>query len=322
MFRAAVIADSINGLDDRLTTIEATFPRFILAEVNTHCLLSRNSASSRAIPTERHIQRVREEMFMPETFNKRVKGMGVGDAFNESDAATARLYWEGARDDAVKWAEMLNDLGLDKSRVNRLLEPFMWHTAVISATEWRNFFALRDHPEAQPEFQIIARMMREEMEASVPLAMGDDDWHVPFIDDDEYASSRDSDLAFADVEPGWTMEKAKYVSVRRCAAISYDKHAEGEAMDDSIAKAKGLGDRGHYSPYQHVARPFSSLEHHVVHDIRGMISKHKGLDPQIAEVMIREAAMMGNYTGWVQFRKTIPNEHDFTYVREKEAATL
>ena len=51
-----------------------------------------------------------------------------------------------------------------------------------------------------------------------------------------------------------------------------------------------------------------------------IISKHLGIDQQIRHVMCREAAMMGNYTGWVQFRKTIPNEHDFTYVREKEAA--
>src|ERR1700752_2852978 len=76
MFSVKILADSISRAN-RLTTFELTFPRFILAEVNTHRMLSRNSASSRAIPTEKIIDRLIEEPFIP-TFNERAKGMGVG----------------------------------------------------------------------------------------------------------------------------------------------------------------------------------------------------------------------------------------------------
>ena len=78
MYAVRILADSLGPSRIRLTTLEVTFPRFLLAEFNTHRMLSRNSASSRAIPTERLIKEVRERPFIPE-FNKRVTGMGVGE---------------------------------------------------------------------------------------------------------------------------------------------------------------------------------------------------------------------------------------------------
>ena len=54
---AKIVADSINPQGDRITTYLLTFPRFILAELNTHRVFSKNSASSRAIPFEKPRQR-------------------------------------------------------------------------------------------------------------------------------------------------------------------------------------------------------------------------------------------------------------------------
>jgi thymidylate synthase ThyX len=66
-YAAKILADSLSPEGIRLTTFEVTFPRFILAEFNTHRMLSRNSASSRAIPTEklaeaRHRHPIRPEL--------------------------------------------------------------------------------------------------------------------------------------------------------------------------------------------------------------------------------------------------------------------
>ena len=41
-FEAKVLADSVSPAGHRLTTLEATFPRFVLAEFNTHRVFSRN----------------------------------------------------------------------------------------------------------------------------------------------------------------------------------------------------------------------------------------------------------------------------------------
>ena len=158
MYHAKVLFDSIAN-DQRLVTIEATFPRWILAEFNTHRMLSRNSASSRAIPPEKLIPMVTDTPFVP-TFNKRVKGMGVGEEMGILEQRDCVDAWLGSRDKAVEAANTLIKVGADKSRVNRLLEPFMWHSVVITATDLDNFFALRDHIDAQPEMQMIAAACR------------------------------------------------------------------------------------------------------------------------------------------------------------------
>ena len=48
--KAVIAADSINVKGKRITTFIVTMPRIVLAELNTHRVFSRNSASSRAIP--------------------------------------------------------------------------------------------------------------------------------------------------------------------------------------------------------------------------------------------------------------------------------
>jgi hypothetical protein len=55
---ARIIADSINPAGNRITTLVVRFPRFILAEWNTHRQFSRHAASSRAIPTTKIIDQV------------------------------------------------------------------------------------------------------------------------------------------------------------------------------------------------------------------------------------------------------------------------
>src|SRR3954469_8833727 len=112
MYDAKILADSISPDGVRLSTFEITFPRFILAEVNTHRVFSRNSASSRAIPTEKNIQRVAEDPYVPETFNARVKGMGVGEAFDGEQAEAARNDWLEASADAIRHARFQNELGV------------------------------------------------------------------------------------------------------------------------------------------------------------------------------------------------------------------
>src|SRR4029078_7904374 len=88
----------------------------------------------------------------------------------------------------VNAAEMLAQLAVDKSRANRLLEPFMWHTAIISATEWETFSALRDNEAAQPEFRLHAQKMRAVMDASEPQPLDYGWWHLPLGKDQELAA--------------------------------------------------------------------------------------------------------------------------------------
>ena len=144
--KAEIIADSISPQDHRLTTYVLTFPRYILAELNTHRLFSKNSASSRAIPFEKMVEMVMEDPFIPMAFQKNHKGM-QGTEYLEGEAVVeAKTQWLLARDAAVKRAKHLHNgytEGVTKQLCNRLLEPFMWHTVILTASEFENFFNLR-----------------------------------------------------------------------------------------------------------------------------------------------------------------------------------
>lgn len=145
MINAKIVADSKNKHGNRITTMVVTFPRFILAELNTHRMFSRNSASSRAIPFEKMLESVQNNPFIPIAWQKDHKGMQGNEYFTDEEVKKCGIIeqWLGARDFAVTRAKALSELKVTKQLCNRLLEPFMWHTVIITATEWENFFALR-----------------------------------------------------------------------------------------------------------------------------------------------------------------------------------
>lgn len=143
MIRVEVIADSKNQFGNRLTTMIVTFPRIILAEFNTHRMFSRNSASSRAIPYPKMIQSIKDNPFIPMAWQKNHSGMQGTEYLGERDVEVCRSAWIQGRDLAIRQADHIAERGATKQIVNRLLEQWMYHTAIVSATEFENFFALR-----------------------------------------------------------------------------------------------------------------------------------------------------------------------------------
>lgn len=290
-YEVAILADSIHPLGNaRLTTFEVTFPRFILAEVNTHRILSRNSGSSRAIPTERFIQALTENPFVPQ-FNERVKGMGVGAAFNPSEQREAENIWLSAKEAAVEYATKLMEMGVDKSRANRLLEPFMWHTAIISATHWENFFALRTTEGAQPEFRIIAKQMEEVLRRSIPYSLDYGEWHLPLIESEDYAK-------YGEVTPydGWDgdWDALKQIAVGRLARRSSYNRTDPEPDEKSIERHDILSGSGHWSPFEHVACPLLGGQYGIYEE--------------------NPTDWSGNFFGFHQYRKDFANEDNYAKV--------
>ena len=141
---AKIIADSKSPQGHRLTTYVLTFPRFILAELNTHRVFSKNSASSRAIPFAKMVESVRENPFIPIAWQKEHKGMQGTEYITDPNLIDgAILEWNMAKNHMIYEASLLNKGDVTKQLCNRLLEPFMWHTVILTATEFENFFALR-----------------------------------------------------------------------------------------------------------------------------------------------------------------------------------
>ena len=161
-YKCEILADSLSPQGNRLTTFKVTYPRIIHAEMCRHRILSRNTASSRAIPFEKMVKDVEEDPFIPLAWQKSHKGMQGSEYWTDNDTVTVdegdeyerytKIYsatehfiteWLEARDLAIAQSYELNRLGVTKQLCNRLLEPFMWHTVLVTATEFSNFFDLR-----------------------------------------------------------------------------------------------------------------------------------------------------------------------------------
>lgn len=273
-YAAKVIADSLAG-GVRLTTLEVTMPRIVLAEFNTHRVFSRNSASSRAIPVAKRIQAVIDDPFIPATFGSNKKGMQAGDALEGAERANALDAWMVARDNAVRSAYRLAALGVHKQLANRLLEPFSWHTVVVTATEWENFFNLRISSLAQPEIRTAAELMKAAMDASKPRTLDVNGWHLPYVSDEDHARHRDRAEAYL----------MPMTSAARCARVSYLTHDGRRDVDADLRLADDLAKNRHMSPFEHVAYVDSAHSTHI------------------------DGKFIGNFRApWVQLRKTMAGE--------------
>jgi hypothetical protein len=267
---ASIVADSVAPDGTRLTSFQLRYHRFVHSELLTHRAFSRNSSSSRAIPVEKMVQWVKDDPAIPVEWGRNQKGMQAAELLSPAEAAEAELIWLQARDSAIAFTEKLLALGVHKQIANRILEPWHHIAVVLTATQFANWFALRNHKMAQPEIRELAKAMELDYRTSTPQKLANDQWHLPYVSAEERAQ-----------HPVEILIKA---SVARCARVSYMNHdgtapvlANDIALHDRLAVAVPL----HASPAEHQATPLS----------------------------VANPKLCGNFgRGWVQYRKMLPNE--------------
>jgi thymidylate synthase ThyX len=303
-YAAKIIADSISEAGDRLTTFEVTYPRPIHSEMMTHRNFSRNAGSSRAIPVEKMIRNVLDDPFIPIYWGKNQKGMQAEVELDETDQLYARQEWDVAMNRAVECVKNLQEIGVHKQIANRLLEPFSWITVIITATEWSNFFALRANPMAQPEIRKIAEMMKDLYETNTPKLLKYDEWHLPYITEEDFRNQAITCVSAATRE-AIILEDKKKVSAARCARVSYLTHDGKRDIQADLDLYERLVSGGHLSPLEHVATP----------QYFGMGATLPGYDNTVSYY----SPMIGNFKGWKQLRKFILNEDDFSKVEQEDA---
>lgn len=238
-------------------------------EFMTHRVFSRNASSSRAIPFKRAIKMIKDDMAMPLSFNQNKPGMQGGAELSPFRQRLAFMLWGLAGRFAILFSSLLNRLGAHKQYVNRLTEPFSHITVVCTATEYANFFALRLHPDAQPEIQALAKAMWTEYVKSTPIKLKIGEWHLPFVSEEERQTL--------------PLDAQIKTSVARCARTSYNNFdgVVSKAEDDIRLYDKLVGTQPiHASPAEHQATP-----------------------------LLRAHIQSGNFFGWKQYRKTLENEN-------------
>lgn len=321
---AKIILDSISPTGVRLTTFQLRYPRFIHAEELTHRILdtqpellfyeaipdglmydqdlSRNASSSRAIPVKRMIEDIIRDPAMPIYWGSHKPGMQAGEELTGRELRDAKLFWEQAMSSAIIYAEKLVDLGLHKQIANRLLEPWAHINVVVTAVQWGNFFALRSHPDAQPEIKLLSDQMQSAMHCSTPSLIENGQWHLPYVLGSDWEALR----AFAKKnritrgEPQYEelAKLALMVSVARCARVSYKTHDGRETSveeDMELAHKLVIATPLHASPAEHQATPD---KYNTGKELTQFPEPEGWEHPELH----------GNLTGWKQYRKLLPNE--------------
>lgn len=232
--KARILADSVNPYGDRLTTFLLTFPRFLLAEFNSHRAISRNAASSRAVSVAEMLRRVEQDPFVPSVWYANGAGMTVDGAIQAALCGIAEEVWRRSLDETITCALSLNGLGVHKSYINRLLEPYAHVEVIASATEWENFFALRCASDAQPEFRDLALLMLDAYRAGTPTALEWGRTHLPF-------------------DPGAEDALRVVRAVAQIARVSYANHEKAYSAAADQALYDRLLRNGHMSPFEHIA---------------------------------------------------------------------
>lgn len=310
MIKATVIADSVHhATGTRITTFELVYPRFIHSEFMTHRVFNRNASSSRAIPTSKFIEQVRNEPVMPSYWGRNQKGMQAEEELTPMEIEDAKFIWDNAASAAAVYAEQLRRGQVHKQIVNRILEPFTHIRVVVTSTSWANFYGLRDHEDAQPEIRLLAQAMKKAHEESVPQKLKKGDWHLPYIRSVDCANAYNhckyQRITRDEPSNEEILGLLLKVSAARCARASYNNfEGKPSTISDDLDLFAKLVEKQpiHASPTEHQATPMNLGEKYV-----------NNMNPVTWEQGVTSMDKKGNlYSGnllhFIQFRKLIPGE--------------
>lgn len=313
MIKATIIAHSKSAVDGKeIITWELEYPRFIHSELMTHRLFSRNAASSRAIPVAKMIEQVRENPATPVHWGKNQPGMQAKEELAGENLHGTIVAWEHAALHVAKCALTMNDLGAHKQIVNRILEPFQWMKTVVTATEFDNWFWLRNHTDAQPEIKRLAECMWEALQNSEPFELKPGEWHVPYVQRARVFGK----VEYVQDEYYIDLEDALAISSSCCAQVSYRK------LDDSLEKARDIYSRlvesepVHASPFEHQATPMKASVMSFSRTDVNIQGYPSTWEDGITHGDRYGNFWSGNFKGWIQHRQLIPNNACWEYTQE------
>ena len=294
-FEVRKVAHSISEAGIEIMTVYARYPRFIHAEVMTHKDFSRSASSSRAIPVKKVLQQVWNNPATPINWGCNIPGMQAKTELSGWKRNVAINVWHLCGKTVCIFAWTLMKVGLHKQVANRVLEPWQYIHVVITATNWKNFYNLRCHPDAQPEINYLANLIRTAQEESPPTLLSLGEWHLPWIDQEDvvlaihYLMENYRSSLFSNALPF-----LKKQSAARCARTSYATFdGKRSTLKDDIKLCDQLFSMRpvHASPAEHQATP----DYCIATD-----------DPK---PQWSSPELHGNLRGWIQYRKQIPDHY-------------
>lgn len=306
---AKMIKDSITEDGRRLTTILTESPLSYHPQNLTHRMFSRNASSSRAQPSTVIIQNVIDDPVYPVRWSKNQRGMQGFEDLDPDKIIQAIEVWDAHRASTLDATRKLNELGLHKQYANRLLTPHQHIKVLWTTVSWDNFMHLRNHPDAQPEEQLFAQAVQEVLDNSTPEVLLHGQWHLPWIREEDWNLGRDfiaceKGLSFKEVRDIEVLELMKNISASRCATLSYgNANGSPSTFDKDLARiGKLMTDPLHASPFEHQATPDK-----LISVQKSILINDEWVEQDVSSEW-EHPELHGNLTGFIQYRKTMPNE--------------
>lgn len=327
---AKVLCHSISEAGIELISYEIQYPRMILAELNTHGMLCKNSSSSRAIP----FAKMQEQLTArPVRFGQANPGMQdkgldydalvmLDEQWEYDVPYTSTVAWEKAKQSALGFSRAFHDAGYHKQVYNRLTEPFQMMKTVLSGTELANFNWLRNHGAADPTIEELARCMYEAKGQSEPELLKTGEYHLPYV---TISRRHDGKRVYLEVDSEHgadelSTEDAIKMSCARTAAVSFRNCDYGLEKCLEVYERLIGDDRKHASAMQHAATPMKEPHRAATRlpsgqaVLDGPNSINVSTYPATWELGVSHADRQGQlwsaqYKGWIMWRKCIPGEN-------------
>jgi hypothetical protein len=282
-----VLKSWASGPTPEIVTLHLRYPRFIHAELITHRVFSRNARSSRAVPVHKMLKEIWYDGVSPLYWGSNQAGMQAGKELTGWRLWLMKKLWNTAKYAALGIGWTMMKVGAHKQIINRILEPFMHIDTLVTATEWENFFELREHKDAEPHIQDLAIAVRAAIECAEAQYLVHGQWHLPYITAEDCDAALTAPDETLDTDPSG-IEKLIAISAARCARISYAPFDGDGSIEKELERYKLLvGSKPmHASPVEHQASP-------------DVFKRSKW----------QNRSLHGNFVGWIQWRKLLETRH-------------
>jgi hypothetical protein len=315
--------------ETEIFTVEACYPSFLIKEwVNfpeiSHCF--------REVTPDGVARQVQDNPAMPVLWPKAHGKMQGSEVFDST--LSLEHQWEDCRDGVLSFTRNLKEQGLSKQLTNRLLEPWVMTTDVMTFTREgiESFLKLR-HPHAKighrdyagpPEntpplqtrwedkvnltfpaeynIQQLAIEMKAAMDASNPTELEEGQWHLPFVEQKELESA-----VIFDGSGRIAYDPLIKLSAARCAFTN-----DSKSIEQDLDGAAFLTKEHRWSPFEHQAQMIDDeaeldlFRGYMEHDLSGKMSKgpapSKGLTLRIDPADGHWNLVSRNFNGCIQAR--------------------
>lgn len=275
----------------RLRTFLCEFPRIVLAGLNTHGMLSKSAASSRAIPFEKMVSQ--QLGGRPVRFGEKNSGMQdkgenhTSPVFIDNKEFSAKDAWEYIQNKNKGYSEAFYKAGYHKQVYNRITEPYQKIRVLITGTDFNNFYWLRCDRAADPTISELSTKMKEAEDMSIPRVLHKHQYHAPFVD-----LGLDGKYYYLGEE--LSIDLVPIVSSALCAATSFRNENYTVEKCIEIYTKLVMTDKKHSGALEHVAIPATNEARKII--------------PHLICSDTDEYIYFGRARNWIQHRKFIKDE--------------